>query len=340
MKSKTMNTIRKIQKIRFFAGMMLVGLLFCIVGGIVLTLPRSEMIEVDATILSIEEDEDSFDDVSYRVLVSYTDADGVFHENIEYPGYNSGMKVGKTVTVAYSADDPEALSSPGGELIPIVILAVGVVCVLVGLCFLIRTIRHGKADQLKSVDPTSADPSVIEEIRNNDEAEEEYYFHWTGKLNQSYVMETPSRTPVYEAICQKVRFFRPTEYRFQDHRTGSSRTHMISHTVTVRYSSGGFSVPDSSTFKIDGENNWAYLARNGYTLEPRREGIRLNFDLLRYGIPVAVLEAAGTNLLRDDESQRKLGDLPAPGVYRVRCKESDLEMVFMACFSASRVEFF
>ena len=114
--------------------------------------------------------------------------------------------------------------------------------------------------------------------------------------------------------------------------------------MTKRYGSGSgsfsLSTVSASEFKIDDVNNWDYLAKLGYSVEPQRDGIKLNFDVLHYGVPVARLEAAGVNILKDDKKS-VLGDkLPATGLFKVSCKDSDLEGVFAACFCVSRVEFY
>ena len=83
-----------------------------------------------------------------------------------------------------------------------------------------------------------------------------------------------------------------------------------------------------------------YLADMGYSIEPKRSGIKLNFDVLHHGVPVAYLEAAGVNILNDDKKSL-LGDkLTTTGLFKVSCRDSDLEGVFMACFCVSRAEFF
>ena len=190
----------------------------------------------------------------------------------------------------------------------------------------------------------AVDPSAAERIRNDSSPVNNYYFHWTGKLNQSYILETPEREAVYEAICDHIGVVTQYKFTFANRMTGESHEHKVSHTVTTRYgdSSGNmsFSVVSASKFKIDGINNWDYLDKLGYSIKPKRSGIKLNFDVLHYGVPVAYLEAAGVNILKDD-SKSVLGDkLPGTGLYKVSCRESDLEGVFMACFCAARVEFF
>lgn len=181
------------------------------------------------------------------------------------------------------------------------------------------------------------------QAQNEYETMRDYYFHWTGKLNQSYVLETPAREAVYEAICDHIGVLRPYRYTFINRKTGTSRQHKVSHTVTTGSGNGmedsSFFIVESSRFKIDDVDNWEYLNSLGYSVEPKRSGIRLNFDVLHHGVPVAFLEAAGVNILKDG-AKNPLGDkLPGTGLYKVSCMDADLEAVFMACFCVSRVEF-
>ena len=172
-----------------------------------------------------------------------------------------------------------------------------------------------------------------------------YYFHWTGKMNQSYVLETLERKPVFEAICDHIGVFTPYRYTFVNHITGNSEEHKVSHTVTTSSGNGigdiSFSTITSSKFKIDGVDIWEIIKNNyGYSLQPKRDGLKINYDILKDGAPIAYLEAAGTNILKDGANS-KLGDkLPGRGLFKVSCEEADVEGVFNVCFCLARVESF
>lgn len=339
------NTIRKVERFRFYISLFLVGVLFVGAACFALSLPKAERVSVDGTIQRIEAYIDSNGEEQQSVFVSYMDHDGVLHENVRYPSYSSSMAEGKTVTVVYDPSSPENISAPGAEFIPYIFVVIGIAAVAVSVFAIAKGFKEKESNSPFENAEKQADPRLAEQILEDDSPTRDYYFHWTGKLNQSYILETPERKAVYEAICDHIGVLTPYRYTFVNRSTGVSREHKVSHTVTNRYGNGlnsgvSFSIVSSSKFKIDDVNNWDYLAHMGYSIEPKRSGIKLNFDVLRYGVPVAYLEAAGANILRDGK-QSLLGDkLTANGLFKVSCKDSDLEGVFMACFCASRVEFF
>lgn len=338
-----LNLMKKLMKVRFWAGICAVGLLFTILSCVIIAAPKAETIQVEGTIVSISAYRDAGGEEQHEVLVTFTDRSGVKHANIPYPSYSSSMHEGDTVTVLYHADDPESIDSPGSKWIPYVFLAIGVCAAAVSAPKVVKAIKTPAAemDQMNRVDMRSADPAEVEKLRSSTEPMADYYFHFCGKMNQSYILETTGRTPVFEAICDKIGVATPFTFTFLDHSTGLGTAHQVSHTVTTRYGNGaGFSLPTSSALKIDGKETWDILAENGYSLTHHIDGIKLNFSLMHYGVKVAELTAAGTNILRDDPGSA-LGDkLPGTGLYKVSCRPSEVPMVFLACFTVSRVEFF
>ena len=338
------NTIRKVERIRFYASLLVVGALFVVLAGIGISLPKAELLSAEGKIERIEFDTDASGEKTEQVYVSYTDYAGVHHETIRYPAYSSSMKEGDSVSLLYDPAAPENIESPGAKYIPYIFIVIGILAVAVSIFKIAAGVQKKESNSPFDDSAKQVDPLFAEQIRNDDAPLKDYYFHWTGKMNQSYILETPERRPVYEAICDHIGFFTPYRFTFVNRNTGVSRQHKVSHTVTKRYGNDteslSFSVVSDSAFKIDDVDNWTYLGNLGYSVEPKQSGIKLNFDVLRHGVPVAYLEAAGVNILKDDKKSF-LGDkLPATGLFKVSCKDSDLDGVFLACFCASRVEFF
>lgn len=337
-------TLRKIEKIRFYISLFIVGVLFTVISLFVLFAPKTEYATANGVIERIEAFATSADDSeSYNVYVTFIDGNGTEHKDVLYPSYDSSMKPGDAVEVLYNPKSPDEIQAPGGDFIPYIILAVGIIAIAVSV---IKVATAKKSVNKNS--PFESDPVISNAasatIDNADEPVRDYYFHWTGKMNQSYVLETTAREPACEAICDHMGVLKQSDYTFINRITGKTQEHKISHTVTKGYGDdlGGATIRAvaSSDFKIDDVNNWDYLAGLGYSVVPKRTGIKLNFDVLRGGVPVAFLEAAGTNILKDG-AKNPLGDkLPSTGLYKVSCKKSDLDGVFMACFCVSRVEFY
>lgn len=338
------NLLRKIEKIRFYVGMILIGAVFIVLSAFALSRPEKALLSTEGVIEHIEAFINDLGEEENTVFVSYKDNTGTAHENICYPAFSSSMKPGDKVTVLYDPLAPEEIQAPGGDFMPYLILGLGILLMAGSVVKIALDIKKSAYNSPFENSEIPVDPVYAEQIRNSTEPTEDFYFHWTGKLNQSYILETLSREPVCEAVCDHIGVLKPYRYTFKNHRSGRLETHEITHTTTKGYGNGaensGISVVSSSDFKIDGVNNWAYLEKLGYSVVPKLEGIRLNFDVLYQGVPVAFLEAAGVNILKDGGSN-PLGDkLPGTGLFRVSARESDLNGVFMACFSVARVEFF
>lgn len=167
---------------------------------------------------------------------------------------------------------------------------------------------------------------------------ENYVFHYTGKLNQSYVMKREDGSVVFEAICEKITLFRPTPYRFVDHARGGEEVRMISHTVTRSVGDEGLSAAVSSFFKVDGEKVWSVISRQGYGYAARLRGITIRYDVTRNGQPAGTIEAAGTGVVNPKYKDSKLGQLPANGIYRISCAEEDTAGFFLLCFAFAKTQ--
>ena len=337
------STLKKIEKIRFYVILLIVGLIFAGAAGFVLSRPKTELLSAEGVIERIESTLGTDGETQEQVFVTYTDNNGVLHEAVAFPSYSSFMKIGDTVTLCYDPASPERIQSPGGEYIPYVFLAIGVFAFAFALIKIISEAKKVKEPSSENTAKAPA-PERAKQTLSSDEPTKEYYFHWTGKLNQSYVLETMEREAVYEAICDHIGVFTPYRYTFANRLSGTSTEHKVSHTVTSSYGRDignvniSFSDMSSSRFKVDGVNNWDHLSSLGYSIEPERSGIKLNFNILRGGAAVAYLEAAGVNILKDG-AESKLGEkLPGTGLFKVSCRESDIEGVFFACFCLSRIE--
>ena len=335
--------------LRFYAGLLLIGLLFTVISIVILVTPQEETVETDAEILSISEEtvyneSDGTAGTAYTATVRY-EVDGTEYEGQIACG--TSEKEGGTMRVAYRPSSPGEIMSPGMEWFPYLMLAIGVIAIAFALIKGLKEIKEpaSSQNQMDKVDLNAVDPAAREAVLNDNEPMVEYYFHFCKKLNQSYVLETPTRRAIYEANCERIGVFRPYLYDFVDCRTHQSSRRVVTHTSTSRFGNGSagpgsVSIVHRSSFKIDEEVVWDILAKNGYSLETHINGIKVNFDVFHYGVKVAELEAAGSNILKDDAGS-KLGDkLPGNGLYKVRCKDSDIENVFLAAFAVSRVELF
>ena len=344
--TKFWNTLRKYEGLKFAVGLTLIGLFFVIISIVVIVKPSDVVYEKTEATISLIDEVIIDDETEYQVYVTYTIA-GEKYKDIAFGNYDSKMKVGDKVEIEYDVDRPDRIQAPGSEGIIYIFLVIGIGALGFGIFSLVKTIKTStdEMNEFDKVDLKEADEATIQSIMNNTEEKKEYYFHFTGKLNQSYIMETPDRTPIYEANCDKITALKPFTFTFKNCKTGESAVHQISHVTTIEVGSSNNvsdwknNIVTNSYFKIDGMNIWDYIGKLGYSLEPEFTGVKINFNIMHYGVNVARLEAAGTNVLNNDKDYGKLGDLPTQGLYKVYCKDSDIDAVFLAAFTTSRVEF-
>ncbi len=236
---------------------------------------------------------------------------------------------------------PGSWQSDSSPLVTGIFFAIGAVMIFFGVRGLknVTGTTLEQANYFDKVDRNAADPRLIDEIKNNDQPVEEYYFHYCGKLNQSYIMETPDREPIYEITCDKMGVLNDYIYTFKNHLTGKEFTSNVTHTVTTSYGTDNFSLVDKSYFKIDDVNIWDYIANMGYSLEPYLDPVVFSFKVRHYGIEVADIKAAGTNILPEYEGKGGLRDMAlGGGMYKIHCREDDIEAAAIIAFAATRVQ--
>lgn len=335
---KVRDFIRKYKQLTFFIGLLVVGVIFAIAGILSLSKPKVEGVSVDAKIVDIKKEDAGTDGdgstiYNYYVYVDYKDKEGNEHKNIETGSYSSSMKVGDIIEVKYNPNNPDEIIN-NSLIADIAFLGIGIACVVFSIVKIISVVKNKNINEYNQVDMSKVSTNQIEMVKNNKEETKEYYFHYTGKLNQSYIMETPDRVPIYEAKCDKMGVIKNSEFTFINHLTGKMTKHLVGHTVETSYDD----FLTSSNAKIDNVNVWETLAKGGYSLDPHIDGMKVSFDVKRYDIDVAKIEMAGTNILKDKDTA--LGNVPGTGLFKIYCKESDIEMVFFSAFVLSKVKFY
>lgn len=342
---KLLDLLRKVKVLRFSAGMILIGLVMGVISVIGLTAPKAEYIPVEATIVRIDESYDPTayggdGGTNYTVYVRYR-AEGQWYDEAELGAYSSGMKEGDVIDIEYNAEDPSVIQTPGSEKIPYITCAVGFIAAAAGVFLFIRNVKKpaDSFNEYDKVDKAKISPALAESIRTSNETQKRYYFHFDKSIKQGYILEDADKNPVIEAKMKTINPLKPMEFEFIDHRTGLTETKMIGHTVSASIGSGqGFGTNISSYFKIDGVKNWDWLAEKGYGFEYMQNGLKPCFMVQHYGVETAYIETTGTNLHEDDK--KPLGNLPINGYFRIDCRESELNDIFMVAFSIARAIFY
>ena len=329
---------RKFNAIWMAVILMVIGLLFAGVSGFVLLQPEAETVPVDVVITDITQT-GAGEDISHTVLVSY-EVDGKTYET-ELNAYQSGWKVGDTLTCKYEVGHPENVSYGNGMILKIGILVIGLAALAAGIVLLFRNTRKTQKDyaQYNKLDESKIDPQKRAEIENSTEAPQDYIFHYTGTLNQSFVMKDAFGGEVFRADCDGIQLFKATDYDFVNLQTGEHAARKIGHTVTVTTGNGSVLFPAmSSSFKIDGRDCWSFLADLGYTMEFSLKGLRCHYEVKHLGVSVGSVETAGTEILNEKYAGNPLAKLPAKGLYRVSCRPGEAEGFFLICFCLSKTE--
>ena len=337
---KIRDFIRKYKQLTFFFGLVIVGIFFTFAGVISLLQPKVDGIKVEATIVDITKEAnstnaDGYTDFSYTVYVDYIDKDGNVHSRIEYPRHDDDMVVGNKITVEYDPSNPDKVVLDNSLFVNIIFLVVGIGAIVISIIKIVSTIKQKDINEFNKVDMSNVSATKIESVKNNKEEEKEYYFHFTGSGNQSYILETMDREPVYEARCDKIGIVSKYKFTFINHLTGKETEHLVSHVLSTSYDN----FVTSSNFKIDDINVWDILGKEGYSLDPHFNGVKSYFDILCYGVKVAKIELAGTKAYKEN-ANNLLGNMPMKGLYKVYAKESNIEMVFLCAFILSKVDLF
>lgn len=327
----------KIARLRFAIGMFVVGVIMAVIGGLVMAKSdgESKYQPVEATITEVL-GISSVDETKHDVKVTYV----VEGQTYEVETMSEKETEGEKITIYYEVGKPENVSTDegGGKLLPVVILVIGGVAIVGGVVLFVKGIKAPK-DQLSQVDMSKFSKEEIEAVANNKEPLKEYYFHFNGKLNQSYVLETTDRKPVVTINCDKIGVLSKFKFTFKNELTGKETNYEVGHTTTVSTGAGSLMIPCKSTFKVNGQDVLKLIASMGYSIVSKIEGLKLNFDICHLGVVVASLEAGGVNIAKGKD-HGALGNIPTQGVFTVKAKETDLDAIALIAFAVSRIEFF
>lgn len=333
---KIFNLIKKYSKIRFSVGIIIVGIIISAIAGTMFAAPDTGNYEkVNATITNIESRQNG-DDTEYTVYVKYS-VDGKEYQT-ELGAYQSNWDVGTDVECEYNVENPAELRTGDGKMMSLIICAVGIVAVIYGALTLVKGIKASTDDFAQYNRVKEIDEAKAQEIREKNEPKEEFVFHFTGKLNQSYIMKNKYGEAVYEAICDGVKLVKDTEYEFKNCITGESSTKMVSHTITGYYGNGSISTAVKSAFKIDGESCWDIIASMGYGFDFSLNGIKAHYEVKHEGVNIGYVEIGGTGLMDEKYKDNPLGKVPTNGIFKIECPKSDIEAMFLICFCLSRTE--
>ena len=230
---------------------------------------------------------------------------------------------------------------PVNPLWGILLITVGALVALIAVIAIIRAVKSMR----------NSKPLSEEEVKANEEkfhagapemsnlVDTKLFFHFGGKLNQSYFVEDKEGKNVYECRLKKFNPFGANTFEFFDVAHNYAKEVKIGKTVTSSADGGLPFVGDvlSSRFKIDGVMCWDYLRQRGYDIKHfmfDRNFIR--YELYKLGKHVADIIPCNIKKPWDETNGNVL--MMVRGAYRLEIFDARLEDVVMAAFIAAQSE--
>jgi len=313
--------------------LILFGIVFAAAGLFMSLSSGGDYADVQATITEIET-EGTGEDTVYTVYVDYT-VDGVDYTHVALNGYSSDMREGDIIEVKYDLNDPASARIKGLGIFTLIFVAAGLLAVFFGVLNIVRTSRLKLSDVgvITRTDASKFTQEQVDSVLNNDEERNSYRFHPAGGVTQDFLMEDSYARVVYEARVKKNGFIKDTDFDFINHLTGTTRTVSISFVTGTSVSLGRKQSMHGTYFTINGINNWEYLNDKGFDIVMQMNSILPSYKVSRYGVEIADIEISG---IQSKDGRGVLSKLPVQGNYTVSCRASDIDMIFLICFSLSR----
>lgn len=346
-------TVRGVRNARSFWTAILAvlfGIVFIGLGAYFIISPDQGRTYETATaqVLSVESEWIADEDTKY-VMVKYEDKDGVEHSNIRLDAYVIGWGVGSEIEIKYNvADFSDIKLASNSMLVPILCIGMGGLALAVGVYSFISTRKRarrqsseGKGEKESSSRPAQSEQSYspAESLPSQKMVNTDLFFHYAGKLNQSYAVEDKLGNIVFECKLAKFSLLGASTFDFIDSKSGLSVQHKIGKTVTSS-SSGGLPVVGditSSGFKIDGTNCWDYISDMGYSIKHMLQGKAIfRYEIMKNGEKVASVVPASVKDPFNKESMNYLR--MAKGNYRLEIVDAELKDIVMMAFVISKTD--
>ena len=224
-------------------------------------------------------------------------------------------------------------SGDNSPIASIMLIGMGSVAVAVAVFTVIRVVKTVKSSKRLSEEEVKENVARLDaDAPNIPEAENvKLYFHFGGKLNQSFFVEDRNGKTVYECVLKKFNPIGANTFEFTDVDHNYSKTVKIGKTVTTSGGGGPVFVGNelSSRFKIDGVMCWDYLRQRGYEIKHHILDRHITrYELVRLGETVADIVPADMKDPWNEESRKYLR-MPK-GSYRLEIVKARLEDVVMA----------
>lgn len=220
-------------------------------------------------------------------------------------------------------------------------MILGAIAILVGVLMIVATVKSIKRNKPLSEEQIKANEEKFNagQPQMDNLKDVKLFFHFGGKMNQSFFVEDQNKKTLYECRLIKFNPFAANTFDFVDTSTGYKKTLKIGKVLTSEQNGvlGGFGIITGSRFKIDGVNCWDYLRERGYEIQSHLDGKTLaRYDLVKLGNLVASICPANIKDPFNEESNNILR--MGKGCYRLHIIDGRLDDVVMAAFIIAQVD--
>ena len=286
-----------------------------------------------ATIVSIEEDPNyipdpnSENDKQYIATAKYT-VDGKEYTT-KLDSYDPGYKVGGTVEIKYDPKDPSKMTSGFGFGIYFMI-AGGVIV----LAVIILTVK--KKISVKKLKETNGELTFAPSVKGEERTL--YFLTDLGTVKVGHRLEDKNRSVIYEAKMTKFSPMSDFKFDFIDHEHNKTMPHLIGHAEESDWNS--LLIDNNYSFTFDGKDVWKQLRKLGVKIDSRfgkAQGVMPSYSISRNGEELAYAENTSQYVHEDDEEAHKVASkMPVQGFYRVRTRETNLDLLFTILVAMAR----
>ena len=168
-----------------------------------------------------------------------------------------------------------------------------------------------------------------------------YFLSDLGTVKIGHQLEDASRNVLYEAKVTKFSPIAAIEMDFIDHLNNKTTQHKVGHEVEVDY--GSVLIDNKSTIKLDGEDIWKHLKKNGVTIESKfakGKVLTPTYTAYRNGEEIAVLQATSKYVHEEDEEAAGKVEktIPVRGFFRIFTSEKNLDLIFVIALAFARTD--
>jgi len=313
-------TLRKLGR----AKTVILGLVFVLVGCFITYWMAGSAKETkdypttEATIVFIDKTYDyTTENYDYTVYIDYS-VGGTDYTNVEFPQYKSSYKYGAQITIKYNPDDPSTIYAT--DMGPGIFIGLGLAAF--GLAFVVVPLVKGSKSRKidKQIDNNEYDTLLIDMCNRTDSllntysktADESEFTFSSDTFNQKhFVLKDSDGTAIIEAVRTKNAVV-VSEYDFINNITKQTVHHKVGATVT----NDKHSIYSRSYFKLDGEEIWEYLRKNG---------VELVFTGFSF-----VIKYKGQQV-----GKGTIGTMQLKAI-GIKTSTKYLDIVFLCCFAAAR----